>query len=62
MGDEPRLIVLLERRLDVDRSEGSLLDLEDLRSGTTTTGIPPLFQTSRRAFPLATELVVMVDT
>ena len=63
-GTELTLIVLLERLLDVERSEGSLLVLgllEDLRSGTTTTGIAPLFQTSRLARPLARELVVAVE-
>lgn len=62
---EPRLLLLLEWRLFVDRSDGApedLLDLRDsLRSGMMTTGIPPFFQTSRRAFRLAIEFIVPED-
>ncbi len=62
-GAELRLWLLLERRLLVDRKDGSLLlDLtDDRRPGTTTTGMPPFFQTSRRAFPLEMEFMVPVE-
>ncbi len=61
-GAELRLCVLLDLLLDVDLRDGSLdLDLEDWRSGTTTTGMPPLFHTSRLAFLLATELIVVME-
>jgi hypothetical protein len=47
-------------RLLVDLSEGGLEDLVDeRRSGITTTGIAPLFKSSRRDL-LLEEVVVMV--
>ncbi len=55
MGTELRL---RDRRLLVDRKDGVLLldPTEDRRSGMTTTGMPPLFHTERRAFRLEMEL------
>jgi hypothetical protein len=64
-GAEDKLALRLDRRLLVDRSDGSLLDFDltdDRLSGTTTTGIPPFRQTARRAFPLDMELIVLDDT
>lgn len=58
------LFVRSERLLDVDRSEGSRLDLglfDERRSGTTTTGMPPFLQTSRLAFPLVAVLAVALE-
>ena len=61
-GAELKLWLRLDRRLLVDRSEGSLLDLtEERRSGTITTGMPPFLQISRLAFPLDTEADVPDD-
>lgn len=53
----------LDTRLLADWSERSwLLDLfDDWRSGMTTTGMPPLFLTSRRALWLDIELAVEFD-
>src|SRR3569833_3290045 len=62
-GTEPWLWLLLDLRLLVDRSDGSLLDLtDDFRSGTMTTGIAPFFQTSLLALPLEMELNVATKT
>jgi len=60
VGAELRLRLLL---LLVDRKEGDLLlDLtEERRSGITTTGTAPAFQTERRAFRLEIELLVAVE-
>ena len=62
-GTDVRLWLLFVLRLLVDRRDGSLLlDLtEDLRSGTMTTGIPPVFRTSRRALWLEMVLDVPVE-
>jgi hypothetical protein len=60
-GTEFKLILRFERRLLVDRRDGSFDFTDDRRSGTITTGIPPCFNTSRRALPLAIELTVLVD-
>ena len=63
-GADLRLLLLFDRWLPVDRRDGTVfVDFtEVLRSGITTTGIPPFFHTSRRALRLATELTVPVET
>ena len=63
-GAELRLLLLFDRWLPVDRRDGAVfVDLTDvLRSGMTTTGMPPFFHTSRRALRLATELTEPVET
>ena len=59
-GAELRDMLRLVLRLLVDLSEGGLEDLVDeRRSGITTTGIAPLFKSSRRDL-LLEEVVVMV--
>jgi hypothetical protein len=59
-GAELRDMLRLVLRLLVDLSEGGLEDLvEERRSGITTTGIAPLFKSSRRDL-LLEEVVVMV--
>ena len=59
-GAELRDMLRLVLRLLVDLSEGALEDLVDeRRSGITTTGIAPLFKSSRRDL-LLEEVVVMV--
>ena len=62
-GTEFKLWLLFDLQLLVERNDGSLLaDLtEDRRSGTTTTGMAPFLQISRRALVLATELIVPVE-
>ena len=63
-GAEPMLMVRFERLLDVERKEGVRLDLallEDRRSGTTTTGMLPLFHTSRLARPLVMDVTVELE-
>jgi hypothetical protein len=61
-GAELRDMLRLVFRLLVDLKDGAFDDLVDeWRSGITTTGIPPLFKTSRRAFLLEVLLTVPFD-
>ena len=63
-GTEPTLRLLCDLRLVVERSDGSRLDFDftdERRSGTTTTGMPPFLQISRRTLALDSELTVVLE-